>query len=107
MPALPHIYTFACETRPGIKLATDYFADIRARNVIRRRLVITEQVPGRLERLINKAELSALHLRGISRPNASPLPFPCPFLLTLQGIRYLDGRSSFNKVLQLPDPGIR
>lgn len=38
--------------------------------MIRRRLVIREQVPGRLERLINKAGLSALHLRGISRPNA-------------------------------------
>lgn len=30
---------------------------------------IATRVPGRLERLINKAGLSALHLRGIKRPN--------------------------------------
>lgn len=30
---------------------------------------IATRVPGRLERLINKARLSALHLRGIKRPN--------------------------------------
>lgn len=30
---------------------------------------IATRVPGRLEQLINKAGLSALHLHGISRPN--------------------------------------
>lgn len=51
----------------NIKLVIDYFANIRARNVIRRRLV-REQVPGRLERLINKAEriirVTSLALNG-------------------------------------------
>lgn len=61
------------------ELATDYFTDICTRNVICRRLVIMEQVPGRLERLINKAGLSVLHLHGISRPNVFSLSLSLSF----------------------------